>query len=255
LKITGATRLDTEAWKTLANGATIQQVSYTTSQKVLVDENTGAPKEESVVNDFKYFTELERTTDSSGAIKFLAQTKVKLNKDHVLLQPDGDPIDVFATGMPRGVTTVQCVMGTIFEPKKKKAPPPNFKTAKLEDLIGDFNAFFSSFNSLANSIRSMAGDSKTALDDIIEFLNKLIKKLEEINKVLQKILKIFSVGLPAGGVYVLSIPPTIGGNDAIKNAISTAENRPPPTLDFAMGYMMMGGGPSIKVLNTLLAGG
>tara|TARA_B100001123_G_scaffold44622_1_gene45715 strand:- start:1843 stop:2280 length:438 start_codon:yes stop_codon:yes gene_type:complete len=145
-------------------------------------------------------------------------------------------------------------MGTIFEPKKKKAPPPNFKTAKLEDLIGDFNSFFSAFNTLANSIRSMAGASDTALDEMIDFLDKLIEKLDEINKSLQKILKIFSVGLPAGGVYVLSIPPTIGGNDAIKEAIETATNKPSDRLDFAMGYMMMGGGPSMKVLNKLLAG-
>ena len=73
-------------------------------------------------------------------------------------------------------------------------------------------------------------------------------------KILQKILKIFSIGLPAGGVFVLSIPPTIGGNDAIKSAITSATNRPSDKLDFALGYMMIGGGPSMKVLNKLLAG-
>ena len=250
LKITGASKLDTEGWKTLANGATIQQASAIIEIEETINENSAEiiTKE---VNGFNYFTDLENNSDGS---EILAQTKVKLVEGEALLQPDGDKKNVYATGMPSGLHTIQCVMGTIFEPKKKKAPPPNFKSAKLEDLIGDFNSFFSAFNTLANSIRSMAGASDTALDEMIDFLDKLIEKLDEINKSLQKILKIFSVGLPAGGVYVLSIPPTIGGNDAIKEAIETATNKPSDRLDFAMGYMMMGGGPSMKVLNKLLAG-
>ena len=82
-------------------------------------------------------------------------------------------------------------MGTFFQPKKKKAPPPNFKSAKLEDLIGDFGNFFAGIETISRAIRSMAGDSSTALDEMIEFLDKLIKKLDELNELLQKILKIF----------------------------------------------------------------
>ena len=53
---------------------------------------------------------------------------------------------------------------------------------------------------------------------------------------------------------MLQVPPVVGGNDAIKSAIQSATNRPPDTLDFSIGYVMIGGGPSMKVLNTLLAG-
>ena len=100
----------------------------------------------------------------------------------------------------------------------------------------------------------MAGDSSSALDDMIVFLNKLIIKLDELNELLQKILKIFTEGLPDAGVFVLQIPPVVGGNDAIKTALEEATNRPGDNLDFSIGYVMIGGGPSMKVLNTLLAG-
>ena len=70
---------------------------------------------------------------------------------------------------------------------------------------------------------------------------------------LQDILKLFTIGLPDAGIYVLVIPPTVGGNDLIKSALQSAINRPPDTLDFSVGFLMMGGGPSMKVLNSLLA--
>ena len=249
LKIIGASKLDTEGWKTLANGASIQQAHWFENENKNVNENSGEIKLSGKFNDFKYFTELKKTDN-----KILAQTKVKLQAGKALLRPVGQKEDVFAKGLPEGISTTQCVMGTVFEPKKKKAPPPNFKTAKLEDLIGDFDSFLGGINMFANTIRSMAGASDTALQEMLEFLDKLITKLDELNTVLQKILKIFTDGLPDGGVYVLKIPSTIGGNDAIKSAITSATNRPSDKLDFALGYMMMGGGPSMKVLNKLLAG-
>ena len=144
------------------------------------------------------------------------------------------------------------VVGKIETPKVQKAPPPNFKAAKLEDLIGGFTTFFSAIDTLSNTLRNIAGDSSTAIEEIIKFLDSKIKELDEINKSLQAILKLFTEGLPKGGVYVLTVPPTVGGNDLIKSALSSASNRPPDELDFAVGVFMMGGGPSMKVLNKLL---
>ena len=44
------------------------------------------------------------------------------------------------------------------------------------------------------------------------------------------------------GVYVLSIPVAIGGNDYIKEELQGAANAPPDSLDFTLAFMMMGGG-------------
>ena len=245
LKIIGASKLDQISWKSMSGGATIQQAHHFVNTTTFTNQNTGEMQSTNEYNDFKFFAELnqaERTT---------ATTKVKLEAGEPLLQRVAqEDVNVDA----QEINAAKCVMGTIFQPKKKKAPPPNFKSAKLEDLIGDFGNFFAGIETISRAIRSMAGDSSTALDEMIEFLNKLIKKLDELNTVLQKILKVFTDGLPKGGVYVLQIPPVVGGNDAIKSAIQSATNRPPDTLDFSIGYVMIGGGPSMKVLNTLLAG-
>ena len=47
----------------------------------------------------------------------------------------------------------------------------------------------------------------------------------------------------------------LGGNEAIKEALTSAINGPPNTLDYSVGFMMMGGGPSMKPLQLLLTGG
>ena len=140
------------------------------------------------------------------------------------------------------ITTHNVTVGDILEEKTSPAPHPNFKSVKLDDLIGDFKTFFSAIDALTDSLRKMADDAAKALEDIIAYLDEKIKELEEIAAALQKILKLFTVGLGDAGVYVLSIPVAIGGNDYIKSELQGAANRPPDSLDFTLAFMMMGGG-------------
>lgn len=255
LKIIGASRLDDIAWEVLGNGAQIQKAHFFVNQRTSTNQNTGEVTKSSEFNDFKYFEDLEETEEGPGnTIKMVkARTKVELKAGEPLLQPIGEPEDILED--MGSIKVRSTVIGTIVEPKKKKAPPPNFKSAKLEDLIGDFGGFFSSIDAFSNTLRQMAGDSSTALNEVVEFLDKKIEKLSELNDILQTILRIFGDGLPSTGVYSLSIPPVIGGNDAIKKALSEATERPPDSLDMSVGYVMIGGGPSMKVLNTLISGG
>ena len=44
-------------------------------------------------------------------------------------------------------------------------------------------------------------------------------------------------------------------NEAIKAALTSAANGPLNSLDYSVGFMMMGGGPSMKPLQLLLTGG
>ena len=76
--------------------------------------------------------------------------------------------------------------------------------------------------------------------------------MEEINAALQKILALFTTGLPDAGVYTLVIPVGAGGNEYIKEQLQSAANRPPDSLDFTFGFMMVGGGPATKTLQSLL---
>ena len=253
LVITGATELDAIGFRNLGAGATLQLAHYEKAEKKYVDENSGKPVSGGFYNSYKYLAELSTVIlpppiSKSEADEALTKVERKSN-DPLLTEVAKEKV----VENYNGKNLIKSVVGKIETPKLQKAPPPNFKAAKLEDLIGDFNAFFGAINTLADTLRNIAGDSSTALDEIIKFLDSKIKELDEINKSLQAVLKLFTVGLPAGGVYTLTIPSAIGGNDLIKSALSGASNKPPDDLDFAIGFFMMGGGPSMKILNKLLA--
>ena len=47
---------------------------------------------------------------------------------------------------------------------------------------------------------------------------------------------------------------TTGGNNAIKKALQEATNGPPNSLDYSVGFMMMGGAAAIDPLLSLIAG-
>ena len=243
--ISPISKLDAAAFKNFSNGAQIQSVSYFIEEVKEFNQNTGDTKPVKR-NSFKFMTEL---TDEEAEN---ANTKVSKQKNSIFLKPTTSPVLEEHTQGPQSFFTKNFKMGTVFSPQRQKAPPPNFKAVKLEDIISEFGDFFVFLNTFADTIRNMAGSSSEALEKIIKFLDEKIKELDELNKILQRILKLFSVGLPQGGVYVLSIPNTIGGNEAIKNALQSSTGKPTDDLDFCVGYLIVGGGPSMKVMNGLL---
>ena len=247
LVITGATELDAIAFRSLGAGATLTLGSFKVVERKYVDDNSGKVVSGGFYNGYRYLQEIEIVNGEC-----IANTKVERKGSDPLLTvlKTENVAEDIGGRLPDFKRKV--VVGKIETPKVQKAPPPNFKAAKLEDLIGGFTTFFSAIDTLSNTLRNIAGDSSTAIEEIIKFLDSKIKELDEINKSLQAILKLFTEGLPKGGVYVLTVPPTVGGNDLIKSALSSASNRPPDDLDFAVGFFMMGGGPSMKVLNKLL---
>ena len=243
--ISPISKLDAAAFKNFSNGAQIQSVSYFIEEVKEFNQNTGDTKPVKR-NSFKFMTEL---TDEEAES---ANTKVSKQKSSIFLKPTTSPVLEEHTQGPQSFFTKNFKMGTVFSPQRQKAPPPNFKAVKLEDIISEFGDFFIFLNTFADTIRNMAGSSSEALEKLVKFLDEKIKELDELNKILQKILKLFSVGLPQGGVYVLSIPNTIGGNEAIKNALQSSTGKPTDDLDFCVGYLIVGGGPSMKVMNGLL---
>ena len=258
--ITGASELDHIAFTNIGAGASLQKVHYFQNRNTYIDQNSGEFIEGPPYNDYKYYEDLSTVPLAPPAAKSESDegdTKVVREEGNALLTIKSKST-VLETHNVGGIDykVKTSIIGTISEPKKKTAPPPNFKAAKLEDLIGDFKTFFSAIDTFSDTLRGMAGDTSGALDGIIEFLNGKIAELDKINAALQKILALFSIGLPQAGVYVLMIPDgTPGGNDAVKSALSSATNKPPDSLDFCVGMMMMGGSASIKPLMTLLAAG
>ena len=251
ITITGASELDHIAFTNIGAGSSLQKVHYFQNKNTYVDQNSGEFVEGPPYNDYKYYADLTAEEAAVGDTKVVREG----GKALLTVSSTSTVLEKHRIG-PSEFAVKTSIIGTIFEPKKKDAPPPNFKAAKLTDLIGDFKTFFAAIDSFSDTLRGMAGDTSGALDGIIEFLDGKIKELDKINEALQKILALFSVGLPQAGVYILKIPDgTTGGNDAVKSALSSATGKPPDSLDFSVGMMMMGGSASIKPLMTLLAAG
>ena len=261
LTITGITNLDAIGWRTLSSGAKLQKVAFVEKYNTYTDQNSGIVKSTGPYNDFEYLPNLPVTrdykvTDDNGVTTTfnmktppdLATTKVTRESGKTLLTvtstEDIREEHTYEThhGGAGTFTTHNVTVGDILEEKTPAAPHPNFKAVKLDDLIGDFKTFFAAIDALTDSLRKMADDAAKALQDIIDYLDAKIAELEEIAAALQKILKLFTVGLGDAGVYILSIPVAIGGNDYIKTELQGAVNRPPDTLDFTLAFMMMGGG-------------
>jgi hypothetical protein len=281
--IRGATEDDYLAWKNLSSGAQIQRAHFYKSRNSYVDQNTSEPIIGEYSNDFKLFDELPFTysdpqesgdpvkttyTAESATTKVerLPKAKPKRNqKFDPFLSPVGDPENVLETigqervnsphvDLMRDVIRTKDIIGTVLEAKKPKAPPPNFKNATLEDLIGDFKSFFGGIQTFTDKLRDIAKDTSGAIADMVKFLDESIQDLDKLNEDLQKVLKLFTTGLPDAGVYVLTIPPDgVAGIEGLKEAIGGATNPPPGTLSHSVGFVMIGDKVSTGILTDLLA--
>ena len=265
LTLTCLSATDQHAFDNLSNGNVIQKVVYVKNKKTHIDQNTGELIEGPEFNDYEY---VQDTADADG-ISF-QQMKVKKEVGKVLLKPAADRENIieehtFSSTSPHSghhvsekYQTKNEVIGKIDKPKVKvnnPGIPPNFKKAKLEDLMDDLKTFFFQIQRFTNGMRDFAAGATEELKKVLDYLDEKIAEIEELNKSIQAILAIFQIGIPDAGVYVLSIPTTSGGNAAIKEALQSASNGPPNTLDYSVGFMMMGGGPSMEPLQLLLTGG
>ena len=244
---------DKGAFDTIGNGSIIQKVAYFKNQRTWIDQNTGETVEGPEYNDYKYMKDLTYSEASSVA-------KVERKAGELLLT-ERDPVSVVETHGGRGAPgtggfqTKNHVQGEILQSKEKKVgPPPNFKTVKLEDFITELGGFFAQIQLFTDSLRKFAAGSIESITKITDFIDTMIEELERLNKIIQDILKIFTTGLPDSGVYSLSIPSTTGGNNAIKKALEGATNGPPNSLDYSVGFMMMGGAAAIDPLLSLISG-
>ena len=244
---------DKGAFDSIGNGSIIQKVAYFKNQKTWIDQNTGETVEGPEYNDYKYMKDLTYSEASSVA-------KVERKAGELLLT-ELSTSSVVETHGGRGAPgtggfqTKNHVQGEILQSKEKKVgPPPNFKAVKLEDFITELGGFFAQIQLFTDSLRKFAAGAIESITKITDFIDTMIEELERLNKIIQDILRIFTIGLPDSGVYSLSIPSTTGGNNAIKKALEGATNGPPNSLDYSVGFMMVGGAAAIDPLLTLISG-
>jgi len=247
LTISCLSRIDKYDFDNFGAGALLQKVSYFKKEGSYIDQNSMEKIDYPPKNSYKLINNL---TESEAA----SVSKVKRESGNVLLTITGTET-VLETH--DGFQTKNSVQGKIVKSKevvKQQAPPPNFKAVKLEDLLEDLKRFFAQIQIFTDGMRSFAADAIESINNLLKYLETKIEELEELNKSIQSILKIFTTGLPSAGVFSLSIPSTTGGNNAIKDALANATNGPPNSLDYSVGFMMMGGAAAIDPLLSLISG-
>jgi len=262
LTISCLSRIDKYDFDNFGAGALLQKVSYFKKEGSYIDQNSMEKIDYPPKNSYKLINNL---TESEAA----SVSKVKRESGNVLLTITGTETVLETHGSFRpagsgelgdkgnGFQTKNSVQGKIVKSKevvKQQAPPPNFKAVKLEDLLEDLKRFFAQIQIFTDGMRSFAADAIESINNLLKYLETKIEELEELNKSIQSILKIFTTGLPSAGVFSLSIPSTTGGNNAIKDALANATNGPPNSLDYSVGFMMMGGAAAIDPLLSLISG-
>ena len=254
LTISCLSRIDKYDFDNFGAGALLQKVAYFKNEGKHIDQNSMEVINEAATNGYKLINNL---TESEAA----SVSKVKRESGNVILTITGTETVLETHGSVgpggTGFQTKNSVQGKIVKSKevtKKQAPPPNFKAVKLEDLLEDLKRFFAQIQIFTDGMRSFAADAIESINNLLKYLETKIEELEELNKAIQSILKIFTTGLPSAGVYSLSIPSTTGGNNAIKDALANATNGPPNSLDYSVGFMMMGGAAAIDPLLSLISG-
>ena len=254
LTISCLSRIDKYDFDNFGAGALLQKVAYFKNEGKHIDQNSMEVINEAAKNGYKLINNL---TESEAA----SVSKVKRESGNVLLTITGTEsvLETHGSVGPGGTgfQTKNSVQGKIVKSKevtKKQAPPPNFKAVKLEDLLEDLKRFFAQIQIFTDGMRAFAADAIESINNLLKYLETKIEELEELNKSIQSILKIFTTGLPSAGVYSLSIPSTSGGNNAIKDALANATNGPPNSLDYSVGFMMMGGAAAIDPLLSLISG-
>ena len=254
LTITCLSKSDKLAFEQFGAGALLQKVALFQEEGKHVDNNSMAIITDAPGNAYKLISNL--TTEEAKNV-----AKVERNVGVPLLKITGTESVIEEYGSSRfesnPFTTKNWVQGRIgksTEIVKKQAPPPNFKPVRLEELLLPLKEFFDGIQTFTDDMRSFAETAIKKINQLTKYLEDKIKELEELNKAIQAILRIFTTGLPDSGVYSLSIPSTSGGNNAIKNALAQATNGPPDSLDYSVGFMMVGGAAAIDPLLSLIAG-
>jgi len=254
LTITCLSKSDKLSFEQFGAGALLQKVALFKEEGKHVDNNSMEVVTDPPKNAYKLISNL--TTEEAKNV-----AKVERNVGVPLLKITGTESVIEEYGSSRfesnPFTTKNWVQGRIgksTEIVKKQAPPPNFKAVRLEELLLPLKEFFDGIQTFTDDMRSFAEGAIKKINQLTKYLEDKIIELEELNKALQAILKIFTTGLPDSGVYSLSIPSTSGGNNAIKDALAQATNRPPDSLDYSVGFMMVGGAAAIDPLLSLIAG-
>ena len=121
------------------------------------------------------------------------------------------------------------------------APPsihPDWTSIKMKDIIPYYGDFFDGIIQFAEGLKGYASGADEFIARIIKLIDDTIAEFEETVNTIKAFLQLFVDGLPAAGIYWLTIK-TWGGNEAIQAALTGSDDPPPETLNFCAGFIMV----------------
>ena len=243
---------DKDAFDLVSNGKMLQKVAYVTKQETTIDNNTGLPIKQPERISYKYMKDLtnQEATAVAKVERPAGQYLLNIVSTESVVEEHGPSAQA---GRGR-FSTKNHVQGEVLRSNAIApfAPPPNFQGYQLGELITEMELLFKGIKRFTDGLRAFAAGALETIERLFKFLDDIIKELEELVKVIQAVLALFTQGMPDAGVFSLAIPSTSGGNNAIKDALQNSSNAPPNSLDFSVGFMMMGGAAAIDPLLTLL---
>jgi len=249
---------DKDAFDLFSNGKMLQKVAYVTKQETKIDENSGLPVKKPERISFKYMKDLsnQEATAVAKVERPAGQYLLNIVSTESVIEFHGS-VAFSGAGISGGGSQFQTknsVQGEVLRSNAIApfAPPPNFQGYQLGELIKEMELLFKGIKRFTDGLRAFAAGALEVIERLFKFLDDIIKELEELVKVIQAVLALFTQGMPDAGLFALVIPSTSGGNNAIKDALQNSSNAPPNSLDFSVGFMMMGGAAAIDPLLTLL---
>ena len=107
-------------------------------------------------------------------------------------------------------------------------------------------------NKQLNFLRGLVGVGDNALQDFIELIERKVSNLQAIIQEFNELINSIKSALNASGIWVLDVPPGVGGNNRLKQEIESNNdvfNQLNNNLSAAVLYV--GGGPSLASVNAI----
>ena len=126
-----------------------------------------------------------------------------------------------------------------------KGTPPDWFSFTLLDLVPDIK---SAIKMMGDIIQSLLSGTDKFGDSILNFLNLIEMKIDNLQSFIDKIdsvLNMITENFSGPGFYLLWVPPSTGGNEYFKNAVSTAKGGPSSDIfGYTGGVVLLFGGPN-----------
>lgn len=114
-----------------------------------------------------------------------------------------------------------------------------------------FKSIQRSVNSQIDYYEGLLTTADKALDDLTKVLTAKVTTLRTIIEDLNTILSDLTNATAASGIYLLDVPPAIGGNDYLKSQLDSEELDDLKNNNYSLGVLFVGGGPSLTTVNSI----